>query len=117
MPDTTRLVAKIDEAIRALKPQRRQGLTDGIRLAEDLRQRFAVGRPFQVMLGGQAYPIRCDNVRISRTTVNLGITGADGTIPLTRVTTCEHGVDDEGDAVMGFGVYEEDDTITPIAFV
>lgn len=115
MPDTTRLVAKIDEAIRALKPQRRQGLTDGIRLAEALRERFAAGRPFQVVLDGRAYPVKCDNVRVSRTTVNLGLSGVDGTIPLTRVTTCEHGRDEEGDAVMGFGLYEEDDSITPIA--
>lgn len=116
MPDTSRLVAKVDEAIRALKPQRRKGLTDGIRLAEALRERFSLGRPFQVVLDGRAYPVKCDNVRISRTTINLGIAGGDGTIPLTRVTTCEHGVDDEGDPIMGFGLYEEDDSITPIAF-
>lgn len=115
MPDTTRLVAKIDEAIRALKPMRRKGLAEGTGFAEQLRERFRVGRPFEVLIAGRAYPVKCDNVRISKTTVDLGIVGADGTIPLTRVTNCQHGVDAEGDPVHGFGVYEDDDSITPLA--
>lgn len=115
MPDTKRLVAKIDEAIKALKPLRRKGIPEGSLLAEALRERFAAGRPFEILMGGRAYPVKCDNIRVSKTTVDLGIVGADGVIPLTRVTSCEHGRDEDGDAIMGFGVYEDDDSITPIA--
>lgn len=115
MPDTKRLVAKIDEAIHALKPQRRKGNTDGSRLAEALRERFVAGRPFEIILAGRAYPVKCDGIRISKTTVDLGLSAVDGVIPLTRVTTCEHGKDGDGEPVYGFGLYEEDDSITPVA--
>ena len=115
MPDTSRLVAKIDEAIRALKPLRRQGIHDGSNLAQQLRERFVAGRPFEIKMGGHSYPVKCDKVRISRTTVDLGLSGGAGIIPLTRVTTCEHGVNDNGDPVTGFGLHEDDETITPVA--
>ena len=115
MADTTRLVGKMDEAIRALKPQRRQGVMEGIRFAEDLKARFSTGRHFDVVIRGIVHPVRCERVRISRTTVDLGLVDADGTIPLTRVTHCEHGHDDKGDPIVGYGVHETDDSITPIA--
>lgn len=115
MPDTRRLVSKIDEAITALKPQRRKGITDGSRLAEQLRERFAAGRSFEVLIGGRPYPINCDKVRVSRTSIDLGV-GADGVFSFIRVSTCEHETDDAGDPVYGFGLIEDDDSVTPFAF-
>lgn len=115
MPDTTRLVAKLDEAIRALKPQRRHGDPHGSRLAEELRERFRVGRPFTVAIAGREYPVKCDGIRVSRTTVDLGIPDVDGTIPLTRVTACEHGRDAQGNPIVGLGLLEPSGAITPIA--
>jgi len=116
MADTTRLVRKLDEALHALKINRRRGDVDGSRLAEALRERFVAGRPFEVLIGGVPEKVRCDDVRISKTTVTLPCQRADGVIPLTRVTTCCHGQDADGNDITGFGLIEDDDRVTPLAF-
>ncbi len=114
MADTKRLVAKMDEAIKALKPQRRQGQTACIELAQLLRDRLGTGQPFQVVFGGKAFPVRCDDVRISRTTVDLGVPNIDSTIPLTRIVPCEIGRDGEGRPLMGHGIVEDDGGVTSV---
>lgn len=116
MGDTTRLVKKLDEALHAMKINRRRGDMDGSRFAEALRERFVAGRPFTIVIGGVSEQIRCDDVRISKTTVTLPTQRTDGIIPLCRVTTCTHGEDAEGNEVTGFGVYEQDDSVTTLAF-
>lgn len=115
MPDTTRLVSKLDTAIHSLKINRRRGDHDGSRLAQALRECFVRGRPFEVVIGGVREEIKCDNIRISKTTVHLPTKLADGNVPLTRVTTCTHGKDNDGNDIVGFGLIEDDETITPFA--
>lgn len=114
MADTRRLAAKMDEAIRALKPQKRQGQTACIELAQILRERLGQGRPFEVLFDGKAFPVKCDGVRISRTTVDLGVPNIDSRIPLTRIVACETGKDGEGNPIMGHGIVEDDGAVTTV---
>jgi hypothetical protein len=108
MSNNARLVGKIDEAIKALKPQKRKGELEGIQLAETLKNKFLTGKSFKVRIGVNDHEVKCANVRISRTTIDLGLgRGINGEIPLTRVTTCSHGTDKEGNVITGYGIVED----------
>lgn len=107
MADTKRLVAKIDEAIKGLKPMRKKGFNEGTQLAEAFKEKFLKGKPFSILMGNQECIVKCDNVRISRTNLDLGIKEADGFIPLTRVTK-------SNSKTSPIGIEEDDGSVTPI---
>jgi len=112
MGDTRRLLSKLDEAIRIVQKQRRGDSSDAVRLAEQLRPRFGAGKPFAIQIGAIRHVVQPDQVRISKSRIDLG----SAQISLMSVTDCVHDEQD-GDPVYGPGIWDNDNTIVPVQVV
>lgn len=116
MSDLDRLLVKLDGAHHALKHRRREGHPEGSLMCEAFRRECVRASTFEVTIGRRRFEVKRDRVRVSKTTIDLGIPGSgpDGVIRLLSVTNCVHGTCEDGAEKWGLGILRPDDAIVPI---
>lgn len=111
-----RLAAKLDDAVRALKPRRKAGFHEGTHFVETLRTLCAIRLPFTLTLGDAEHRILPDDIRVSGTRIDFGPI----VVRLGSMAPWHHYDEDEdGKSPVSviFSIPDEDDRHVPIRMV